>query len=388
MKNCLFFFILFILFTGCNLNMQKKYNALISSTPSDINEIVKDITEFEIENPNHFESKIFLAEYYFACADYDNAENYLKRAELVKKHASRASKNESYAELYTFKARIDFLKKNYESAILNANNAAKYDKLNTYGLDYLIGHCYVATEKEDEAIKYFDIAYKKDPARASENDMRAYMYLLNDTDRIEECKVIMNNFLATGKWFYGLGAFCSNVYEKSGDVQESLFYAFMDYEYISSIFKPDDVKFVENLMNVKAVLEANGQFEKAEPAYNLILGLYTNVSNYSGNITSCFISDYLIIRHKIMAKEVSEVDLNVLLGMEKYFSSFPVYYWSIWETVCLLDESSSKNFLPVLKKVIALSPSSVYSDKARKEISRVFDVKVDTNTDLDLLLFN
>lgn len=389
MKNSSFLKILFlILFTGCSLQNQKDYDKLLAQDVSDLNEVVKKITEFEIAHPKHFESKVFLAEYYFASGDYNNADNYLKRADAVKKYAARGAKNDNYAKLYAYNARLAFFTKDYDSVIKNATIGLKYDKDNAYRLEYLIGHAYVATQNDEEAIKYFDNAYKKYPEQASENDLRAYMYLLNGADRMDECKVIINKFFETGKWFYGFGAFCSLVYEKTGNIQESLFYAFMDYEYLSSVGPSDDEKFIENLKNVEAALKNNGNYEIAKPAFNLILGIYTNNHDYSGNITPCLISDYLIIRHKIMTKEVTQEDFNILLGMEKYLCSFPVYYWSIWQTVRIIDVNASKNFLPVLKKIIALSPTSKYSQMARNEITKVFGVKVDDNTDLDLLLFN
>lgn len=389
MKNSSFLKILFlILFTGCSLNNQKDYDKLLAQDVSDLNEVVKNITEFEISHPKHFESKVFLAEYYFASGDYDNADNYLKRADAVKKNAARGAKNDNYAKLYTYKARLAFLQKDYETVLKNTQIASKYDKTNYYALDYLTGHAYVAMGNDEEAIKYFDAGYKKIPEQASENDLRAYMYLLNGANRMEECKDIINKFLETGKWFYGFGAFCSGVYEKTGEVQKSLLFAFLDYEYFSSNSAPNDEKFVENLANVEAALKANGNYEKAEPAYKLILGLYKDIGDYSGTVEPCYISDYLIIRHKIMTKDVTDLDLNILLGMEKYMSSFPVYYWSIWQTVRQLDENASKNFLPVLKKIIAISPSSIYAQMARNEITKVFGIKADSNADLDILLFN
>lgn len=388
MKNSSFLkiFLLF-LFTGCSLNTQKKYDKLINTATDDISSVIKSITEFEIENPKHFESKIFLAEYYYAMDDYDNAENYLKRAEKVKNHAAKATKQDNLAKLYAYLARLSFIKKDYNAVVNYANTTSKYDKENHYLIDFLKGHAYVAMENDEEAIKIFDAAYAQNADKATPNDLQAYMYLLNQANRMDECKDIINKYLETGNWFYGLGQFCSGVYEKCGNIQESLFFAFMDYEYYSSMGQADDVRFVENLKNVEAALKTNGQYETAAPALNLILGLYTNVGNYSGKVSPCFISDYLIIRHKIMTHDVTQLDFNVLLGMENYLSAFPVYYWSIWETVKILDEDSLKSFLPVLKKVIALSPTSRYSDMARNEITRVFGIRITADSDLDLLLF-
>lgn len=367
--------ILIILFSGCTFKTQKEYEQLMNTAQSDVSEVIKSVTEFEISNPNHFESKLFLAEYYLAAGDLVNAENYLKRAETVKKHVARASKKENLTKFYAYFARTEFMKQDYDSAISYANEALKLDKSDLYSMSYLIGHCYVASGNEEEAIKYFDSEYKRNPQTATSNDLQAYMYLLNGADRIDECKAIIAEYITKGKWFYGLGTFCSGVYEKAGDVQNSLLYAFMDYEYYSSMYQGDDVKFVENLKNVEAALKASGQYETAEPAFKLIYGLYTNPGSYFGTVTPNFISDYLIVRNKIKTNDVTQVDFNVLLGLEPCLASFPVYYWSVWECVKQLDEAQLKNYLPVLEKVIALSPSSPYSDLARNEIARVVVLK-------------
>lgn len=377
---------LLFLLIGCSLNSQKKFETLLSNQ-KELNETIKVITDFEIANPNDFESKLFLADYYIASEDYVNAEIYLKRAEKVKKHAPHKNKKENLSKLYAYLARISFINKEYESVITYGKKSLKYNPTTNYSISYLIGHAYVVMDKNEEALKVFDTEYQKYPDKASPDDLQAYMYLLNDAERINECINIIEQYVKTGKWFYGLGAFCSGVYEKAGNIQESLLYAFLDYEYYSSLYEANDSKFIENLNNVEATLKKNNQYEIAEPIMKLILGLYKDVDNYEASITKNFISDYLLIRNKINKKNVTQIDFNILIEMEPYFSSFPIYYWSIWNCVKILDYNSLKNYLPVLKKVIALNPSSVYSELARNEIAKVFGIKITENTDLDLLLF-
>lgn len=361
-----------VILCGCSLNTQKKYDQLITSSAENVSDVVKSITEFEISNPKHFESKLFLAEYYLSTGDLETGENYLRRAESVKNHAARATKKENLAKLYANLARVKFMQKEYEYVFGYAKEAAKYDVTDEYSMGYLIGHTYVATGNEEEAIKFFDEEYKKAPEKASANDLQAYMYLLNGAERIDECKQIIAEFITKGNWFYGLGTFCSGVFEKAGDIQESLLYAFLDYDYYSSMFQGDDAKFVENIRNVETLLQVNGTYEEAGPVCKLILGLYTDPGSFIGEVKPNFISDYLIIRNKIKTHDVNIVDFNVLLGLEPCLSSFPVYYWSVWECVKQLDEAQLENYIPVLNKVIALSPTSQYSAMAKDEIARIY----------------
>ena len=52
-----------------------------------------------------------------------------------------------------------------------------------------------------------------------------------------------------------------------------------------------------------------------------------------------------------------------------------------------LDESQLKNYLVILKKIIALNPNGVFAQKARVEIETLFDLKIEDINSLDSLIF-
>ena len=57
------------------------------------------------------------------------------------------------------------------------------------------------------------------------------------------------------------------------------------------------------------------------------------------------------------------------------------------DPVKIVDNAHKKDYVPVLKKIIALSPSSVLATKARNEVKFLLDGSNPDNTDLDYLLF-
>lgn len=130
---------------SCNNRVQGEFNSITNSKKSDT-EIVKLVKEFEIKHPKHFESKLLLAEYYISVNDVDNAYDYLKRAEVVKKYADKKQKDSYLTKMYGYLATIEFSKKEYDAAESYIKNAINYDKQHTQGYEYMLGHLQVIKE--------------------------------------------------------------------------------------------------------------------------------------------------------------------------------------------------------------------------------------------------
>lgn len=375
-----------LVFFSCKNQAQEEFNSIANSRKSGV-EIVKLVKEFEIKHPRHFESKLLLAEYFISVNDVDNAYDYLKRAEVVKKYADKKQKDSYLTKMYGQLATIEFSKKEYDVAEVYIKNAIKYDKQHTQGYEYMLGHLQVIKKNSVQALKLFDDIYSNQPELATANDLQTYMYLLAEAERYDDCITIINKYMPTGQWFAGLGSFASTVFEKNGMLQESLLCAFLEYEYNSSMTVTEDEKFLKNMDSVEQLCKENGTSEIVMPVLFLIRNLYTSNENYTLEIHDNFISEYLILRNKINSKTVTENDFQILLSLEPYFRNFPIYYWSVWQCVKIIDSNQLLNFVTVLKKTIALSPSSALADIARNEIKDVFGVTSNEKIDLDLLLF-
>ena len=377
----------FILFLSCTINDQKEFLLIVESN-SNKSEIVTQVKEFEINHPNHFESKLFLAEYYISIGDVDSAFDYLKRAEVVKKKASKENKDINYSRLYGYLATIYVSRGEISIAEDYVNKAINYDEKHISGYEYLLGHIYVLKENKDKALTIFNDIYSKRPDIATASDLQTYMYLLAEAEDYQKCIEVINVYFGTGQWFAGLGTFSSSIFEKAGMLQESLLCAFLEYEYYSSMTTSNNEKYLENIGNVEKLCRENGTIDTVLPVLALIKNLYTVNEILSDEVHGNFITKYLILRNKINEKKIKEEELGILLSLESYFRAFPSYYWAIWESIKIIDDSQSKNYISVLKKVIALSPSSDLSVKAREEIKKIFGFSNSENIDLDLLLFN
>lgn len=377
----------FVLFLSCTINDQKEF-LLIFECNSNKSELVTQVKEFEINHPDHFESKLFLAEYYISIGDVDSAFDYLKRAEIVNKKASRDYRDFNYSRLYGYLASVYVNRGEVSIAEDYVNKAICYDKNQISGFEYLLGHIYVLKGEKDKALTIFNDIYSKRPDIATASDLQTYMYLLAEAEDYQRCIEVINVYFGTGQWFGGLGSFSSSVFEKAGMLQESLLCAFLEYEYYSSMTTPNNEKYLENIANVEKLCRENGTIDTVLPVLSLIKNLYTGNEILSDEVHENFITKYLILRNKINAKKINEEELGVLLSLESYFRVFPSYYWSVWESIKIIDGTQSKNYISVLKKVIALNPSSDLSVKARGEIKDIFGLSNSESTDLDLLLFN
>ena len=371
---------------SCSNKVQDEFLSLIESNKSQ-NEIVSLVKDFEINHPKHFESKLYLAEYFISIDDVGSAFEYLKRAEITKKNAVKNNRDVNFSRMYGNLAIIHLSNGELEIAEEYVTKAIKYDKKQNLGYEYILGHIYVLKEDNQNALEIFNDIYSRQPNIATSSDLQTFMYLLADSENYEKCIEILNVYFETGKWFMGLGSFSSTVFEKAGMLQEAILCAFLEYEYYSSMTEPDDEKYLENLSKVEEMCINNGSIDVVSPIISLIKNLYTKNETLSDSFSSNFISKYLVLKNKINEKNISIEEFAVLLSLETYFQAFPSYYWAIWEGVKIVDNAHKKDYVPVLKKIIALSPSSVLATKARNEVKFLLDGSNPDNTDLDYLLF-
>lgn len=361
-----------ILFTtfGCsNDKILNDYEALKESSTTE-EELVKNISSFELLNPNRIEPKLDLAKFYLIRGNYKEGAKYLTQAEsIVEKSSKRKIKPEQKADLYGMLAAVFLINNNSEKAwdyIQKTLSIKKYGE--SYG--YLAARIQTARGNNKEALELFNKTYGKFPSTISAEELRAYMYLLAKGNEISKCCEIIEKYFETGAYFPGLGQFASAAYEKNNEYEKSIFCAFLDYEYQSCFGHKDDEKFLQNMESLRPKLHANQKTEKALNAINCIESLYT-VSPFTKIDSNFFIYKYIELKHKSQNELFSKDELESFLKLEKYFSTFPVYYWTVWESVRKTENFEAKNWISVLNKIISLGEDSIYYSKARTEIGNI-----------------
>ncbi|MDR2803784.1 MAG: hypothetical protein LBB22_05805 [Treponema sp.] len=382
LKGCFWLFIALGILCNCackidikNINkMDLEYKQIVNSSKSG-EELFEALSVFERNNMAHFNSKIDLGGVYLLKGEYIPAKDYFLRAEAVLGNAGDDEITQrNIVIMYASLARISLIEGGNMEALTYIDKAISCDKEKDVQYQFLKAHILTALNKQEEALELFDTLYPVNAERMTALDLRAYMYLLTEYERPQESARVLDQYFTRGAFFPGLGLFASTVYEKSNEIQKSILSAFLDYEYYASYKKSNPEDFLKNLNTLEKRLTAENKIVYARYALNLLRGLYSNeiiLPNVETNEHSFFVEDYVIIRNRIRRHTVDIGDVQRLMGMETFFSKFPVYYWNIWESVLLLDAASQKDYVSVLEKIIALDKNGVYARMAWDGITEV-----------------
>jgi tetratricopeptide (TPR) repeat protein len=354
--------------------MDLEYEQIINSSKSG-QELFEALSSFERNNMAHFNSKIDLGGVYLLRGEYTMAKDYFLRAEAVLGNAGEdETAQRNIVIMYASLARISLIEGGYTEALGYIEKAISSDKEKDVQYQFLRAHILTALEKKEEALAMFDRFYEGNAETMTALDLRAYMYLLAERGRPQECARVLDQYFKHGAFFPGLGLFASTVYEKNNEIQKSILSAFLDYEYHASYKKTNSADFLRNLDTLEKRLVAENKIVYARYALNLLRGLYSNEiiqPNVETHEHSFFVEDYVIIKNRILRHNVDIGDVQRLMGMEAFFSKFPVYYWNIWECVTLLDSGTQKEYVRVLEKIIELDKAGVYARPAWEGITRV-----------------
>ena len=362
MKKLIIFLPIFAaLVSGCPAKKADAYAAIKNSDLAG-NALYEKLVAFEKEHPEHFESKLDLGSYCFMSENYGDAWKYLLKAESLLASAKGISDRH--------KALLCALLSALYAADGDEARAAEYAKKayetpecgSEYG--YLYAKIRLSEDDKSEALTLFDKTYALYPERIAADELRAYMYLLADAGQFQKCGELLERCFESGGFFPGLGVFASGVYEKIGDTEKAVLCAFLDYEYAADGKEKDDA-FLTNLQSVEALLPDGGD----SPALEGVRALFDMKREVPVPASSFFVSDYIRLKAKLLRGEVSSGDLSSLLQLERYFSRFPSYYWSVWLAARSLQRDGLNDWIPVLEKTIALAPSSSYASRAKSELA-------------------
>ncbi len=304
--------------------------------------LLKEIQGFEINNPKHLDSKIFLAEVFYLQGNLDLAWNYLRRAEEIVNQQDFCCISNEICKMYSLISQIKLEKKDFDGALECALKAVKNEFDSDEKNRFLLGRTYFVSSNYDKAVENYEIAYSNFPEEMKVFDAKNYMFALNELNRYEDAKNILLKICETGSWYNGLGKFASQLYKNLEDYEKAFIFTYLDYEFISQL----DVNSLEE-------------------------NIFNKITSNEDRLKDFFGFNYLKLKKKISSKNICEQDFIQLLTLEPYFVCFPSFYWQVWQAVELLAFDERINYLPVLKKIIVLNPDGVYADFARKKIQEI-----------------
>lgn len=361
----LFVMSLFIL--SCTLNKEKKEYKELKDSCNDSN-LYQSIFSYELEHPAHFESKLDLAKLNLFAGNYSKAWEYLIRADGILKNSKNVKVSDSdLSSMYASFATLNLLSNDLEQASEYVKKAYAVPK---YGANYgyLKGRIDFALKNSDSAWDVFEKTYKKFPEQISAEEIKTYMYLAADRKEYKKALDLLELYFTKGAFFPGLGLFASGIYEKNGNLERSVFTAFLDYEYQSCFTKQNDKLFVENLKNAITKAESEGHTDEMN-ALKAVIALYTD-SEFPIIETDFFAYKYIYYKYKYLHSQWVPNDAKYYFSIENNMNTFPIYYWLIWEVVSKADIKNYSNWTSILEKILLLN-RSIYTDKARIALGKI-----------------
>ena len=338
------------------------YQKLKSSSLSG-SQLMQALIDFEIKHTKNFESKVDLASYYASIGDIRKTEEYLKRAESVLSFSHNSDEGKKIrAVYYGTWAHIRMIQGDYKEALSYADKAIKTHTQASKPYMLLKAQLFYVQKENDKASALFEQAIKTVPELFKPEDMRAYMYLLAEAGKTEEALHRFEQYLTTGEYYEGLGLFGSTLCEKLGKTEESVLYAFADYEFARKTYETDP-QFLQNLYALEQTLQKSGT---GGFIIDFVRSYFDSSIPYeSFSVPDIFIGTYIVVKNRLRDKRCRDSDLQTFLQLEPYLKRFPSYYWTLYQLFDFFQSGSAEYNKTCLEKCIYLSPASVYADFAR-----------------------
>ncbi len=375
--------------TGKNLLqdelVQKAYESVFAASSGD--EIAVALVGFEAEHPEHFQSKVDLAQLYFAEGEYVLSYQYLQRALALVEDATGIPSGVEGASLELMYRLLAYLclyrgdlihAESYGRLALSyAEQVAEGEKRDEYCSPalFLMGQVLYASgdnedfsqsEKLQEALKSFDKAYSLNPTMISSTHLLGYGKLLVQAQRGAEAQKMVEEYFSLGNLNLDTLAMAKVIYEACGNHQKATICDFLAYEYLVGGIS-EEAAISEGLEN-GAVGEKKwlAEYEAlVEP-----LGEAENLAE-SGDF---FGKSFCEVAYKMAKGHGTKSDLDALLEIEGYFMNFPSYYWLLWQLAsAVLDQEQVEGFVPALKKIVSLNQQGIYGKHARGEIMKLLE---------------
>ena len=368
--------------------LKKEYEAVYTAAASE-DEVAVALVGFEAAHPQHFQSKVDLAQRYFAEGEYVLSYQYLQRA--------LALMAESDTETISFGVEADSMELMYRllsylclfrgdvvqaedfsrKALSYAEQGAKAENQDAYRAPalYLLGlvlstsaegEALSQSERLQEALTSFDEAYALSPTMISSSHLLAYGKLLVQAQRGAEAEKVLEDYFVLGNLNLDTLSIGKTMYSTTGNQMKAKICEFLAYEYLvggisveAAVAEGLEIEsFGEKnwLSEYEALVESRDEAEKMAD---------------SGEF---FGKSFCEVAFKMAKGHGTKGDITTLLELEGYFVNFPSYYWLLWQLATeVLDQQQLQRFIPALKKVISLNQQGIYAQQARTAIMKLLE---------------
>jgi tetratricopeptide (TPR) repeat protein len=330
------------------------------------------LIEFEFNNPNHFNSKVDIADNFYSTSNMERALGYLLRAEkLVPKKPYDEEAKKYTIIMYALLGRIFLSQGEYDKAMDYAEKAVAVDDETGKRHRFLQAHILIGQQKQDEALALFYELYKTQRDTMVIEDVKTFMYLLAAKGRYSDCAEMVDLYFNNGPFYPGLGIFAASAFDNSGQPNKGILAGFLEYEYILGFREIDDSHMLGEIEKVENLLNLKGTFPISEGTLRLLRSLYDNSDViFELGDNAFFAEDYFVLKKKILSRSLTIAEFRHYLQLQRYFTMFPVYYWNVWQAALLCSPDALSNYAPALEEIIRLHKNGPYAQPAREELAK------------------
>ena len=368
--------------------LKKEYEAVYTAAASE-DEVAVALVGFEAAHPQHFQSKVDLAQRYFAEGEYVLSYQYLQRAlalvaESDTETISFGVEADSMELMYRLLSYLSLFRSDVvqaedfsRKALSYAEQGAKAENQDAYRAPalYLLGlvlstsaegEALSQSERLQEALTSFDEAYTLSPTMISSSHLLAYGKLLVQAQRGAEAEKVLEDYFALGNLNLDTLSIGKTMYSTTGNQMKAKICELLAYEYLVGGIS------VEAALAEGLEIEAFGEKNWLSEYEALVES--SDEAEDSADSGEFFGKSFCEVAFKMAKGHGTKGDITTLLEIEGYFVNFPSYYWLLWQLATeVLDQQQLQSFIPALKKVISLNQQGIYAQQARTAIMKLLE---------------
>lgn len=357
-------------------------------------ELLQKITEYENNHSKELEPKSDLALLYLSDGNYDKAEDYLKAGEKLIKKAKSPPEPFYVAQLYYTYGRFYYESKN------NLQNAKKYADM-AFAIEkegeqfgYLKALIAAEMQNAEEAYEVFNLMYEKYPEKADGPSLTMFVQLAVFYEDFEKAGSLLDDFFEKHTYLPKIALWASQVYEKAGNLEKSIYCAYLVHEFASCYDSSRNEVFFSNLKNMQKIAVAENRAETLAAINNLLVLFEEPAVEKDSSSEEVFVAEqkettdekeldfipfnYVQIKKKINNGTLNQDDVIKLTSYENNFKELPAYYWLLAQAVKQVsaegDYAAAMSRIGYLSTVVDMGTSE-YEKKSREEICDMCSIK-------------
>jgi tetratricopeptide (TPR) repeat protein len=383
LKKIILLFLLFILIASCSSNSDFRKHLKDAIAEKKGNDLLNELYSLDQKYSDELEIKVNIGAILIAEGDIDKAAIYLKKGEeLTALSWNKTMKAILYAKL----SELSYRQGNFNQGIAYANKSLEIDNDDPLVVNFTKAKCLYFTDRKKDALSLLEAIWDKKKEIMDKDDMNFYLSLLRDNNEYRRAIKVSREFGARFDYQVGLGIIESVFYEKLGMIDESIISAAKDLEYgryTGGLTGREEFARLSQL-NEKIVDNSLNPGQKGTETIKGLISYISEKWDQAGQ--ELMLADlqekelpfyiFLVKSSRLESGKADEKDFSDYKAIEKYFRSFPDYYYHLYKGMNKAQNTpDSGNIRNAMEACILLAPTTSYAKETRIELGKLLGLK-------------